>query len=318
MQLQTQIPLSQESPLIDYRSRILLIGSCFAEHIGAKLDYYQFHNCINPLGIYFHHKAIETFVERLVNQRPFSSNDVFEHEEQWHSFEAHSRVSQSSEEELLQVLNDQMLLTSEVLNDASHIFLTLGSAWGYQLKETGKWVANCHKIPQKQFTKEIWEVEALEVCLSNILDMIGRINPNAHVVFSVSPVRHLKDGFQENQRSKAHLITVVQQLVASGRAKYFPAYELMMDELRDYRFYAADMVHPNELAVSYIWERFNSSWIDATVHEEMREVDAIRKGLAHRPSNQMSQAHQKFRDVLNARIAKLLERHPFMKFDTSS
>ena len=315
MQLQTHIPLSQESPSINYGSKILLIGSCFAEHIGAKLDYYQFPSCINPLGIYFHPKAIEVFIDRLAQERWFTAEDVFMLDEQWNSFEAHSRVSQTSEEELIDVLNNQIAVAREALTNATHIFLTLGSAWGYQLKATGKWVANCHKVPQKQFDKVLWEVEEIEVCLRSILEMIGSINPDAKVVFSVSPVRHLKDGFQENQRSKAHLITAVQKLVSTDRASYFPAYELMMDELRDYRFYAADMVHPNDLAVDYIWEKFVYAWVDEAVHKDMQEVDAVRKGLAHRPFNYTSQAHLRFKNVLNERIEKLQDRYPFMKFD---
>ncbi|MCE2613082.1 GSCFA domain-containing protein [Flavobacteriaceae bacterium D16] len=315
MQLQTKISLFQESPAISYGSKTLLLGSCFAEHIGDKLEYYQFPNCLNPLGIFFHPKAIEMFLERLVQERPFSSADVFMREDQWHSFEAHSRVSQSSEKTLLKVLNDQLQKTHDALSEATHIFLTLGSAWGYRLKETGNWVANCHKVPQKQFSKELWEVKDLEVCLGNILDMVQSINPEAQLVFTVSPVRHLKDGFIENQRSKAHLITAVHKLVDAGRAGYFPAYELMIDELRDYRFYGTDLVHPNKLAIAYIWEKFSQVWIAEEAHEDMQEVEAIRKGLSHRPFNKSGQAHLKFVEGLNKRIVKLQERYPYMSFE---
>lgn len=314
MKLQTAVPLSPAPDSIGYHSKVLLIGSCFAEHIGAKLEYYQFPNSINPLGIFFHPAAIEGFFDRLLGERPFIAKDVFEHDEQWHSFEAHSRLSQTSQEGLLKVLNDQLLEARGTLKNASHVFITLGSAWGYQLRETGKWVANCHKVPQQAFSKQLWDIDALQVCLANILDMMGGINPGAKVVFSVSPVRHLKDGFLENQRSKAHLIAAVHKLVDSGRAVYFPAYELMVDELRDYRFYAADLVHPNELAVDYIWEKFVQTWVDKAAHEDMREVEAIRKGLAHRPHNRESKRHQKFLQSLQIRIDRLHERYPFMSF----
>jgi len=315
MQLHTTISLHRESPSINYKSKILLLGSCFAEHIGAKLGYFQFPHSLNPLGIYFHPKAIEILFERIVQERPFSSADVFMREDQWHSFEAHSRVSQSSEKALVQVLNDQLQKTHDALSEATHIFLTLGSAWGYRFKETGNWAANCHKVPQKQFSKELWEVKDLEVCLGNILDMVQGINPEAQLVFTVSPVRHLKDGFIENQRSKAHLITAVHKLVDAGRADYFAAYELMMDELRDYRFYAADLVHPNELAVAYIWEKFSQVWIAEEAHKDMQEVEAIRKGLSHRPFNESSKGHLKFVEGLNKRIVNLQERYPYMNFE---
>ncbi|MCX2717998.1 GSCFA domain-containing protein [Lentiprolixibacter aurantiacus] len=314
MELQTRIPLHKESPSIDYGSKVLLLGSCFAEHIGAKLAYYQFQSCINPLGIYFHPKAIEGLIQRLVRERAFTREDVFMLNEQWHSFEAHSRVSQNSEEALLEVLNKQLKATQAAITQATHIFITLGSAWGYQLRENGKWVANCHKVPQKQFAKVLWEVEDIQTCLGSIIDMIGHLNTDVQVVFSVSPVRHLKDGFVENQRSKAHLITAVQKLVASDKVSYFPAYELMMDELRDYRFYAVDMVHPNELAVDYIWEKFRQSWIDEEAYKDMEEVCAIRKGMAHRPNFPESESHQKFLQALQLRTAAIQERYPFMSF----
>ena len=266
------------------------------------------------MGIFFHPKAIEMLLERLVQERMFSSADVFSREDQWHSFEAHSRVSQSSEEALLVVLNDQLQKTHKALSEATHIFLTLGSAWGYRFRKTGNWVANCHKVPQKQFSKVLWEVNDLELCLGNILDMIQRLNPETQVVFTVSPVRHLKDGFIENQRSKAHLITAVHKLVNAGRTGYFPAYELMMDELRDYRFYAADLVHPNELAVAYIWEKFSEVWIADEAYEDMQEVEAIRKGLAHRSQNPEGERHMKFLQALHHRVARIQKKHPFMTF----
>lgn len=314
MELQTKVPLDKAGDGISYDSRIFLMGSCFAEHIGAKLEYYQFQNYGNPLGIFFHPKAIETFLERMVEGKQFQADEVFEHDQQWHSFEAHSRLSRGSREKLLTELNNSLTQAREFLGSATHVFLTLGTAWAYKHKRSDQWVANCHKVPQKQFTKVLWEAGELEACIGKILDMVRLINPSAQVVFTVSPVRHLKDGFLENQRSKAHLITAVHRLVQSGRAAYFPAYELMMDELRDYRFYKADLVHPNALAIDYIWEKFRKAWMTVASERVMEEVAAVRKGLAHRPFNPESENHQKFLESLHGRINGLQSKYPHMDF----
>ncbi|MBT8204515.1 MAG: GSCFA domain-containing protein [Eudoraea sp.] len=314
MQLQTTLPLSPATRPIDYKSRTVLLGSCFTEHIGDKLAYYQFRNYSNPLGIYYHPKAIETLLDRIIEDRPFGAADVFEYEEQWHSYEAHSRLSQLSEKALLRTLNERLSETRDYLISASHIFLTLGTAWGYRLKDTGKWVANCHKVPQKEFSKELLGVDEIETCLQHILGMIRELNPEAQVVFSISPVRHLKDGFVENQRSKAHLIAAVHGAIQEGKAAYFPAYELFMDELRDYRFYGEDLVHPNALAVGYIWEKFRQVWISEGISGIMQKVSDIRRGLAHRPFNPESTAHKKFQTTLNDQIEQLKQEYPFMEF----
>ncbi len=294
MELQTRLTPERAEYPVDYSSTIVLMGSCFAEHIGAKLEYYQFPTLANPLGIFFHPEAIATFLERMVQHKAYTNADVFEQQERWHCFEAHSRLSQNSREGLLNELNRQLEHSRTWLGTASHIFLTLGTAWGYRIKTTGQWVANCHKLPQKHFSKELLTVGETEDCLQRIVEGVRQLNPGAQLVFSVSPVRHLKDGFIENQRSKAHLISALHKRVAEGEALYFPAYELLMDELRDYRFYADDMVHPNTLAVDYIWERFCRAWISEAVSEVMQEVGEIRKGLAHRPFNPESSAHRTF------------------------
>ena len=314
MQLQTTLPISPATPLIDYNSRILLLGSCFTEQIGEKLSYYQFRSRANPLGIFFHPKAIEALLDRILGERPFGEADVFEYQEQWHSYEAHSRVSQRSKNELISTLNSRLTEAREELISTTHIFLTLGTSWGYRLKTNNQWVANCHKVPQKHFSKELLGVDEIEDCLNRILGMINEVNPKAQAVITISPVRHLKDGFIENQLSKAHLIAAAHRVIKDGKAMYFPAYEILMDELRDYRFYTADLVHPNEQAVDYIWEKFQQVWISQHVSGVMQEVLNIRRGLAHRPFNPESNAHKKFEKTLKNQIIQLQQEYPFMEF----
>ena len=319
MKLQTKIPLTPSDNPIDYQSKLVLFGSCFAENIGAKLDYFKFQQLQNPFGILFHPLAIENLVQRAIEDKIYQQDEIFEQDGIWRCFDAHSDLRSASAEELLNLLNQRLKETKISLETSSHIIITLGTAWVYENNVSGKIVANCHKVPQKEFTKKLLSVAEIESSLQNVIALIQKVNPNAQIIFTISPVRHLKDGFVENQRSKAHLIMAVHSLLSSRaqsrELSYFPSYEIMMDELRDYRFYGKDMVHPNELAVDYIWERFKSVWIDGGAYLVMDEVEAVQKGLQHRPFNPDSEAHQKFKTSLATKITYLQERYPFMKFE---
>jgi lysophospholipase L1-like esterase len=319
LKLQTQIPLQKQSNnLIDYNSNILLLGSCFVENIGSKLEYFKFQNLQNPLGILFHPKAIESLIINTINEKIYTEDDVFFHNEQWHCFEAHSKLSNASKEDLLNDLNKQCDLTNQQLNNATHIVITLGTAWIYKYTETGKHVANCHKIPQKNFQKELLSVKEIQELLQSIISTIKIVNPKASIVFTVSPVRHLKDGFVENTQSKSHLITAIHSvlsLLAQSRGLYyFPSYEIMMDELRDYRFYAEDMIHPSPTAINYIWEAFKNVWIADESFKIMERIDVIQKGLNHRPFNTKSKGHQKFISNLNEKQTQLKNEFPHIMF----
>ncbi len=317
MKLQTQVPISPSSFPITYGSEIVLLGSCFANHIGAKLGYYKFSTTLNPFGILFHPKALANLVERALNNSEYREDELFSHQEQWHSFDAHSDLSKNSKEELLLSLNQQLSLTRQKLATAAHLILTLGTAWGYEHTETGKWVANCHKVPQKEFKKVLSSPRDVMESLSGIITKIQQLNSKIAIYITISPVRHLKDGFTENQRSKAHLISGVHHLLQSNRQNklyYFPAYELVMDELRDYRFYEADMVHPNTLAVDYIWEKFRAACISKEDIATMESVAEIQKGLAHKAFNPTSKQHLAFKEALQKKITDLTAAHPHISF----
>mgnify|MGYP001817472760 CR=1 FL=1 len=319
MNLQTKIPLSKESDnLIDYESEILLLGSCFSENIGRKLDYFKFQNLQNPFGIFFNPKAIETFVSNAINKKEYTEADIFFRNERWHCFEAHSRLNNPSKEVLLNTLNERIEATSNRIWKASHLIITLGTAWVYRFMETKTVVANCHKVPQNQFDKELLSISEITQSLQYLIDLVKFKNANINIILTVSPVRHLKDGFIENTQSKAHLIAAIHQLLASQSdsrgVHYFPSYEIMMDELRDYRFYDSDMVHPNQLAIDYIWERFKEVWISENSLTDMNEVDAIQKGLSHKPFSPNSKAHQAFQDNLQAKINSFQVKFPHISF----
>ena len=316
MKLQTKIPIQkQDVKRIDYNSKIVVLGSCFAENIGNKLKYFKFQSTQNPLGVLFHPKAIENLIVNAINKKEYSQNDLMFQNERWHCFDAHSSLSSIDKNEVLKNLNLAILNTHQKIKDASHIFITLGTAWVYRFKESGKTVANCHKIPQKKFSKEILKVDEISDSLSAIIKLIRTVNRNVEIVFTVSPVRHLKDGFVENMQSKSHLISAIHDTVKKKKsAYYFPSYEIIMDELRDYRFYSEDMIHPNKTAINYIWERFAETRISESSKLTMKEVDTIQKGISHRPFNENSEQHQKFLTNLEIKKEKLNSIFNFIKF----
>ncbi len=316
MKLQTKIPLEkQPKNLIEYKSNMLLIGSCFVENIGNKLDYFKFQNLQNPFGILFQPLAIEKLITNAINEKEYSGNDIFFHNEQWHCFDAHSKLSNVSKEDLLTDLNKKIKYTSQQINESTHIIITLGTAWVYRYVETDTIVANCHKVPQKKFLKELLSVDEISKSLQSIEELIRSVNKKASILFTVSPVRHLKDGFIENMQSKAHLITAIHQVVGSrNNLHYFPSFEIMMDELRDYRFYNEDMIHPNQTAINYIWEKFQSVWISNEASKTMEAVDGIQKGLQHKPFNPNSEEHLQFLQNLELKIKEIQSAHPKISF----
>jgi hypothetical protein len=315
MKLQTQIPLKKETKnLINYDSNIFLLGSCFSENIGNKLNHFKFQSIQNPFGILFHPKAIETLITNAVNQKVYSNEDVFLQNEVWHSFDVHSSLSSENDKSLLKKINSAISVTNKKLKEASHIIITLGTSWVYRFIETDTIVANCHKIPQKKFLKELLTVDEITKILSTILVLLKSINKNIHITFTVSPIRHLKDGFVENTQSKSNLISAIHTILVDTNVSYFPSYEIMMDELRDYRFYAEDMIHPNKTAINYIWEKF----VDTRFSEEslptMKEIEAIQKGILHRPFHEKSEQHQHFLEKIVKRKEKIKSQFPFIKF----
>lgn len=319
MQFRTQIQLSKSNNPIDYNSKVLSFGSCFAENMADKFDYFKFQNETNPFGIIFNPVSIEKVIERTVQENWFTEKDVFFHNERWHSYEVHSDLSNSDRQELLETLNKAISETNKQLKEATHIIITYGTSWIYRNLESDEIVANCHKVPQKQFSKELLSVDVIQKSIQNTIDLIQTLNPNVNFIFTISPVRHIKDGFAENQLSKSHLFTAVHEVLKTHNSKfithnYFPSYEIMMDELRDYRFYAEDMLHPNQIAIDYIWHKFSENYVSEESISVMQEVDEIQKSLRHRSFNPESEQHQKFLARLQQKINLLREKLPQIKF----
>lgn len=314
MKLQTQIPLTKQSKnLIDYESNILLLGSCFSENMGEKFQYFKFQTAVNPFGIIFNPVSIAKIIERSLHKNYYRENDIFFYNELWHCFDVHSELSNPTKVAFLNSLNKLIDSINRRIHESTHIIITLGTAWVYRNKETKQIVANCHKVPQKQFTKKLLSVKDITKSLEAIVDLIRSINSKTSITFTVSPVRHIKDGFIENTQSKAHLIAAIhsnnQKSTTNNQQpttnNYFPSYEIMMDELRDYRFYAEDMLHPNQTAINYIWEKFKEVWISTEAFKTMDDLETIQKGMLHKPFNVNSEAHQKFLQKLDAKKKEL-------------
>jgi hypothetical protein len=280
--------------------------------MGAKLDYFKFRKDQNPFGVLFHPLAIEGLITRAIEVVPFTEEDLFYQDGIWHSFEVHSLVNATSKEALVALLNEKLGVLKTTIETASHIVFTFGTARVYRHLALDKIVANCHKVANKEFSKELLSVVGVSNSVEKIKNAIHKANPEATIITTVSPVRHIKDGFVENTQSKAHLLAGIH---AVEGLHYFPAYELMLDELRDYRFYKSDLIHPNETAIDIIWERFNEAWVDQNTLTLQKEIDVIQKGLQHKPFHPESEGHQVFLKSLQQKIEALKAHLPGRHFD---
>ncbi len=311
-QFRTAIQLSEKltaaEHAIDYNSKTLLMGSCFAENMGHKLNYFKFDVFTNPYGVLFHPAAIDRIITDCLFQKEYSEEDLVFHNEKWHSFNHHSDFSNRNIEALLATLNLKVQETRKRIQESSHLIITLGTAWVYEEKKTNTIVANCHKIPQSNFNKRLLDFNEICEYLSNTISKIKKLNPKAEIIFTLSPIRHLKDGIQENSLSKALLLAAIHKTLSLG-AHYFPAYEIVIDDLRDYRFYKEDMLHPSQVAVDYIWKLFNTSWICNKTKALQKEIQTIQTGLAHKPFDPASEAHQKFLKRLELKIKAVKKEH---------
>jgi hypothetical protein len=311
----TEIGISKENHLIDYDSDIILLGSCFAENIGDKLSYHKFNSLVNPYGILFNPVAIEKAISQSINHIKYTKEDLYFFKELWLSFNHHSKFSSIDPERILSKINQGIADFNFRLQSASHLIITLGTAWVYRFIENDEIVANCHKIPQKKFTKELLSIDDISESLDAMISLIKSINKNISVILTLSPVRHLKDGFIENSLSKSHLLSAIHEVLDSKeKIHYFPSYEIMLDDLRDYRFYDEDMLHPNSMAVKYIWDKFRNSWMSEKTIELSNKVDSLQKSLAHRPFNPESEQHQAFIKNIKDQISSLNKQYPNINF----
>ncbi|MGE4288144.1 MAG: GSCFA domain-containing protein [Salinivirgaceae bacterium] len=301
---------------IDYSTRVLTLGSCFSEHIGEYLQAGKFNTLINPFGILYNPISIGQSLEHLLNKRLFNEGDLFEQQGVWNSFSHHSRYSGTNKLDVLDTINNHLQAGSDFLQRANVLMLTFGTAWVYAYKKSGEVVSNCHKVPAKEFKRYRLRVQEIVAYYKLIIEKLRSQNSSLKLILTVSPVRHLKDGFHENQLSKSVLLLAVEELAQTfEQVYYFPSYELMMDDLRDYRFYNDDMLHPSPLAVSYIWERFKQAWINPACDPVMQQINKIVQASKHRPFQVESESHQKFLRSQLQIINKLKATYPQLDFE---
>jgi len=282
----------------------------------------------NPNGILFNPISITKSIASYIDNKQYSEADLFYQNECWNSWEHHSRFSHPDKEQCLQGINQSQQQAHTFLKNTDWVLITLGSAFAYTLHFSadasgergagveGDVVANCHKVPTDKFNKKLLGLDEVVTALKQMLEKLLTYNPTIKIIFTISPVRHLRDGFIENNHSKATLIQAVHSLVdKEENAFYFPAYELVIDDLRDYRFYAEDMVHPNYAATNYVWDKFVATCIDVPSQKLMKEINAINAAKSHKPFNPISEQHKKFLQVNLAKVNELSKQNPYINFE---
>jgi len=306
---------------IQLHEPIMLAGSCFTDHISKRLSAHKFKVLENPHGILFNPVSIETAIAAYISNRQYSEADLFQHNGLYTSWEHHGQFSHPDAGAVLQMMNEAVANAHTFLKEAKWVIITLGSAWVYQLQnpsmggQINQVAANCHKVSQQHFNHRLLSAAEVEISLNNIVKGIQTFNPSANIIFTISPVRHHREGLVENNRSKALLISAVHQATSVfSNVFYFPSYELIIDDLRDYRFFAEDMVHPNYQATQYVWEKFSAACIHENTRKDMDEIGRIVHARGHRSLHPDAAPHQQFLSTMLERTQLLQQRFPFLDF----
>ncbi len=301
------------------------MGSCFTENMGAKLRQHKFNILENPNGILFNPISITKSIDSYLLPKIYTPAQLFYQNESWNSWEHHSRFSNPDKALCLQHINQSQQQANQYIHSADWLIITLGSAFAYSLQNnlqdsgagiSGEIVANCHKVPTDKFNKILLPLNEIIEAVTQSMLQLFECNPTVNILFTISPVRHLREGLVENNRSKALLITAVHQLVEKfSHVFYFPAYELVIDDLRDYRFYAEDMVHPNYAATNYVWEKFITTCVDEPTQKLMKEINEVNAAKSHKPFNPTSEQHKKFLQVNLDKVSALAKQYPYINFE---
>jgi len=299
---------------ITVNDAVMLLGSCFTEHIYERLYRFKFNVQQNPNGILFNPKSIAQSIGDYISKRELNESEFFFQNGIWNHWQFHSSLSNGDLNIANNIMNEKIQHAHEFLAKTNWLIITFGSAIVYDL-DNGQTVANCHKSPSNIFNRRMLSIDEIIKIYSNTIESLLTFNPTINLIFTVSPVRHLKEGFVENNRSKSRLIIAIEKLTEMfDCCHYFPSYELVIDDLRDYRFYAEDMVHPNYLATNYVWEKFSTACIDGKSRQIFKELQFIYNAFMHRPMHPESEEHKKFKAKTYQSIIELSSRFPGMDF----
>lgn len=311
MNFRLTFPVTPLPDPVKYADHLLLMGSCFAEEIGERLQGHYFDALVNPHGILYNPISITQALHSYLDKRQYTREDLFQQGDLWHSWDHHSRFSGLDPEQVLTGINAQQNAAAERLENADWLMITLGSAHTYTLQEGNRLVGNCHKVPAAAFHKRLLTAQDIISALDNVMHRLFFRNRKVKILFTISPVRYVRDGVVENNLSKAILLQAVHHMVNKfDRLFYFPAYELVIDDLRDYRFYKEDLVHPNEMAINYVWESFIANSLSASDKTLFNNITDINRAASHRPFNPAGQQHQQFLQTYTRKVQALMQQHP--------
>jgi hypothetical protein len=314
--LMTHVNIPDAPFRFGYQSKFFFIGSCFADAIGRRMKDLKFSACHNPFGVVYNPLSMAANLQYLLDKECFGEEDIEFYNELWFSYAHYTLFSDVDKQQCLENINKTFIAARDFIHKADVLILTLGTSWVYELKETGRVVANCHKIPSGRFNRYFSSSGNSANHLQKVIQNIREVNPSVKVIFTVSPVRHWKDGAIENQRSKAALVLAVANLQQEmENIYYFPAYEIFMDELRDYRFYAPDMIHPSDQAVEYTWKKFANTFLSEECHTILNNVESIQCSVKHKPRHSNTLSHRHFVDSILAKIEEFNKHNPDLNFN---
>lgn len=313
MDFRTKVELPVGKVRISHHDRLLMLGSCFTDNIGRKLQEAKLPCEVNPYGALYNPLSVAAALKELNEEKTYTVSDLIERDGLWHSWMHHGDFSGTDPSACLQKINHKMASAGTFMQQATWILITWGTAWVYEKSDDGRLVGNCHKFPEKMFTRRLLEVDEIITVYQQLIRSIRSKSAQMQFLFTISPIRHAKDTMHGNQVSKSVLQLAVHKLCQQEPAcYYFPSYEIMMDELRDYRFYAEDMIHPSSLAVEYIWQCFSETYFSSATTDVIEECRKIRKALEHRPFHPESAGYHRFLSQILLKIQLLQEKFPYL------
>lgn len=314
MDFRTAILPKDARSILSHSDAVMLVGSCFSDHIGSRMGDALMRVLVNPLGTVYNPLSVCGTLKHLVSGAPVAGSELFLANGVWNSFEFHSRYSLPDKAAALEKMNRSIARGHDFLEMAQCLIVTLGTSVVYRRRDTGVVVSNCHKVPQHEFARSMASIDEMTGALREMLEMLHEFNPALRVIFTISPIRHIADGLETNSLSKAMLRVAVEQAQHShpGFTGYFPSYEIMLDDLRDYRFYAADMVHPSEVAIEYIWQLFQASYFDDQSAQAIARCERASKRLKHRPMSSNHDVVKRFNADTKAVLRNLVKVYPYL------
>lgn len=315
MNFRTVIKAPENRQMLQHSDQVMLLGSCFSDNIGGKMRTGMMQALVNPFGTIYNPLSIAASVQRLISGEPIAGMTLFQQSGVWNSFAFHSRYSMGDKEATLNRMNSRIEQGHKMLKECKMLVITLGTAVVYRLQSTGEVVSNCHKVPQHEFTRSMASVDEMTDALNHMVDQLHEYNPELQVVFTISPIRHIADGLETNSLSKASLRVTVDNVIKAHKeyTEYFPSYEIVMDDLRDYRFYATDMVHPSDVAVEYIWQTFQATYLDDRAAQAVARCERVMKRIMHRPMSNNSEVVERFNADTRTVVGNLVKEYPYIE-----